>query len=67
MDDDFSSIERIHDEARKIELRYADLEDAFVPLKEAAINEDLFEYKINVAILDGQVVGFVGYSEDEIA
>lgn len=59
---------RIHDEARKKELGYASLEDAFLPLEDVAEEEGLFEYKhIDVALLDNQVVGFCAYSEDELA
>lgn len=64
---DWDCIEKIHDRARKIELDLAGLEDAFVPLKEAAINENLFDYIVNVAIINKIIVGFVAYSENEIA
>lgn len=59
---------RIHDQARKIELQYASLEDAFLPLEDVAETEGLFEYKhLDVALLDNKVVGFCAYSEDELA
>ena len=59
---------RIHDEARKIELKYASLTDAFLPLEDVAAEEGLFEYKhVDVALMDGQPVGFCAYSEDELA
>lgn len=59
---------RIHDRARKIELRYASLEDAFLPLEDVAEAEGLFEYKhLDVALLDDKVVGFSAYSEEELA
>lgn len=59
---------RIHDEARKIELKLASLEDAFLPLEDVAQEEGLFEYKhIDVASLDNQVVGFCAYSEEELS
>lgn len=59
---------QIHDEARKKELEYASLEEAFLPLEIAAEKEGLFEYKhIEVALQDNQVVGFCAYSKDEIA
>ncbi|WP_461615661.1 GNAT family N-acetyltransferase [Clostridium sp. Marseille-QA1073] len=60
---DWSRIEEIHDCARKIELQFAGLEDAFIPLDQAAIDEGLFDYTVVV----GQLVGFVAYSKDEIA
>lgn len=59
---------RIHDEARKEELKYASLEDAFLPLEIVAEQEGLFEYKhIDVALQDDHVVGFCAYSDEEVA
>ena len=59
---------QIHDEARKIELGYASLTDAFLPLVDVVVEEGLFEYKhVDVALLDGRVAGFCAYSEDELA
>ena len=56
---------QIHDEARKIELEYASLTEAFLPLEAVYVEEGLFEYKhVDVALLDGQAVGFCAYSED---
>lgn len=64
----WTEICRIHDESRKIELKYASLEDAFLPLEVVAEKEGLFEYKhIDVALLDDHAVGFCAYSEDELA
>lgn len=57
----------IHDHARKDELARAGLSDAFVPLAIAAEREGLFDYTVCVALLSGEAVGFVAYSEDEIA
>ena len=66
--DDWSSIERIDDEARKIELKLAGLEEAFLPLSIAAQREDLFEYPgIFVAEMEENVVGFAACTEDELA
>lgn len=64
---DWSRIEEIHDEARKIELNLAGLDDAFIPLKEAAVSEGLFDYDVCVALVNEHVVGFAAYSEDELA
>lgn len=64
---DWSRIEEIHDAARKIELNLAGLDNAFVPLAQAAANEGLFDYTVCVALISDNVVGFVAYSEDEIA
>lgn len=64
---DWPRIEAIHDAARPMELKNAALEGAFVPLKQAAVNEGLFEYELRVAELDGAVAGFTAYTEDELA
>ena len=64
---DWSRIEEIHNSARKIELHLAGLDDAFVPLEQAAVNEGLFDYTVCVALINDNVVGFVAYSDDEIA
>lgn len=49
------------------ELRHANLKEAFLPLAEAAEREGLFDYSVNVATLNDRVVGFVAYSDDELA
>lgn len=65
---DWKSIERIHDSARKTELKLAELEEAFVPLQIAAKREDLFEYPgLFVAETDGAVVGFAACTGEELA
>lgn len=64
---DWTRLCAIHDTARMQELALAGLTDAFIPLVEAAENEDLFEYAIDVACIGGEVVGFVACSEDELA
>ncbi|MGL6217736.1 MAG: GNAT family N-acetyltransferase [Lacrimispora sphenoides] len=64
---DWARIEKIHDAARKSELHLAGLDDAFVPLEQAAVNEGLFDYSVCVAIINDKVEGFVAYSEGEIA
>lgn len=59
---------RIHDEARKKELEYASLEEAFLPFKTVAKEEGLFEYKhVDVAVQDNHAAGFCAYSEEEVA
>ena len=63
----WAGIEKVHDPARMQELRYAGLEAAFLPLSVAAEREGLFDYNVFVAKLDGEVVGFVAFSEDELA
>lgn len=65
---DWNSIERIHDSARKIELKLAGLDEAFLPLRIAAEQEGLFGYPgLFVAEQDGEVVGFAACTEDELA
>lgn len=68
VESDWTSIEKIHDSARKLELSLAGLEAAFLPLKIAAENEGLFDYGgIFVAEENGELVGFAACSESELA
>lgn len=68
MPEDWFSIERIHDSARKTELALAGLSEAFVPLRIAAGEEELFDYPgLFVAECDGEVVGFAACTEEELA
>ena len=64
---DWADIEKVHDAARKEELRLAGLEEAFLPLKIAAEREDLFGYELYVAEWEGEPAGFVACSDDELA
>ena len=64
---DWQRIEAIHDAARRIELALADLTDAFLPLAVAAEREGLFDYSVRVAVRQDVVVGFVAYSDEELA
>ena len=65
---DYESISRIHDSARKIELSLANLDDAVLPFSVAAEREGFFDYPhIDVAMVDGQVVGFSAYTDVEFA
>ena len=41
---EWNAIQKIHDESRKIELKLAGLEDAFLPLCIAAERENLFDF-----------------------
>lgn len=63
---DFPTLCKIHDPARKQELHSAKLDDAFVPLEQAAINENLFSYQIYVAEKNNKIIGFVAFTEDEL-
>lgn len=69
-EEDWDAIEKIHDSARKMELKLAGLEEAFLPLKIAAEREGLFDYPgLFVAEEEGnrKVVGFVACTEEELA
>ena len=57
----------VHDAARARELAAAGLSDAFLPLPVAAEREGLFDYRILVAEVEGQVAGFVAYDAHELA
>lgn len=63
----FDAIAAIHDAARMNELKYAGLEDAFLPLAIAAEREGLFDYTVDVALLGGEVAGFCAYTDEELA
>lgn len=66
--EDFPGIERVHDSARRIELCYAGLEEAFLPLRIAAEREDLFAYPgLFVAELGGEIAGFAACTQEELA
>lgn len=60
-------IQAVHDAARMQELSFAGLEAAFLPLSVAAEREDLFAYTIYVALEEDEAVGFVAYTEEELA
>lgn len=64
---DFDRLCQIHDQARKQELEAANLSGALKPLKIAAYEEDLFSYNIYVGQKDKKVIGFVAFSDDELA
>lgn len=64
---DWKRLREIHDNARAIELHLTKLNDAFIPLAEAAFREGLFEYTICVATINDIVHGFAAYTEDELA
>ena len=66
-DADFEKLCNIHDQARKQELKFANLEAAFIPFKIASKKEQLFEdYQVYVATKENKVVGFVGFNEEEL-
>jgi ribosomal protein S18 acetylase RimI-like enzyme len=65
--DYWNDIQKVHDSARMQELALANLKDAFLPLTVAAEREDLFDYQLYVAMEEESVVGFVAFTEDELA
>ena len=65
---DYGDVSRIHDAARKLELSFAGLDEAFLPFSVAAEREDFFAYPhIDVAVLNDRVVGFSAYTGEELA
>ncbi|WP_374356748.1 N-acetyltransferase family protein [Chitinimonas sp.] len=64
---DWQRVCDIHDAARRDELAAASLSDAFLTLADTAENEGFNEYDIRVAERDGTVVGFVAFTQDELA
>lgn len=65
--EDFAALADIHDRARPQELRLAGLSDAFLPLETAAPREGLFDYRVIVAELAGEIAGFAAYGDGELA
>ncbi|MBV1776360.1 GNAT family N-acetyltransferase [Burkholderiaceae bacterium DAT-1] len=65
--EDWKRICAIHDAARHDELRAAGLEAAYLTLEQTAESEGFHEYEIRVAEVDGQVLGFVAFTPDELA
>ena len=63
----WEDLQNIHDPARMQELTFAGLQDAFLPLTIAAEREDLFDYQLYVAVEEETAVGFVAFTEDELA
>lgn len=63
----WEDIQKVHDPARKQELAFAGLIDAFLPLSVAAEREALFDYHVYVALEGETAVGFTAFTEDELA
>ena len=63
----WEELQLVHDLARMQELKSAGLTDAFLPLSVAAEREGLFDYRIYVAVQGNALVGFVAFTEDELA
>jgi len=64
---DWDSVCRIHAAARLDELAAAGLEAAYLTLAQTAENEGFHNYKIRVAVIEGSVVGFVAFTNEELA
>jgi GNAT superfamily N-acetyltransferase len=64
---DWIRVCEIHDAARLDELAAAGLIDAYLTLAKTADNEGFHEYQIRVAEHDGNVLGFVAFTTEELA
>ena len=65
--DDWHRVCQIHDAARRDELAAAGLEAAYLTLEQTAHNEGFLDYAIQVAVVGGTVVGFVAFTNEELA
>ncbi|GAB2838552.1 hypothetical protein GCM10027277_01800 [Pseudoduganella ginsengisoli] len=63
---DWPRICEIHDAARRFELEASGLADAFLTLEQTGETEGLFDATLFVAVQDGVVAGFAGYTNDEV-
>ncbi|MEK8031597.1 GNAT family N-acetyltransferase [Ideonella sp. DXS29W] len=64
---DWDRVCQIHDAARRDELAASGLDAAYLNLEQTAENEGFLEYAIRVAEVAGRVVGFVAFTDDELA
>lgn len=64
--EDWPRLCEIHDAARLDELRLSVGLEAFLTLEQAAPGEGLFDGRLDVAEIDGQVAGFVAYTGDYV-
>lgn len=64
--DDWSAVAWVHDAARLQELAASVGVEAFLSLADTAEDEGLFDDKVWVASVAGQVVGFVAYADAEV-
>lgn len=65
--EDWPVLAHIHDRARREELEWAGLLDAFIPFAEASVRERLFDgYTVCVALLEEDLCGFAAYSDEEL-
>lgn len=66
IESDWDAVARIHDSARLDELRLSVGVEAFLDLAATYDSEGLFDGDVWVAELDGEVAGFIAFSDDEI-
>ncbi|UFJ39080.1 GNAT family N-acetyltransferase [Brevibacillus humidisoli] len=64
--EDWQRLCEIHDSSRLDELRLTVGTEAFLSLQQTAETEGLFEGRLDVAELNGLVVGFVAYDDEEL-
>lgn len=64
---DWPRVCEIHDAARRDELAAAKLEAAYLTLAETAESEGFHDYAIRVAEIDTTAVGFVAFTDAELA
>lgn len=65
--EDWERVCQIHDAGRRDELAAAGLAAAFLTLEQTAENEGFHDYVLRVAEVGGEVVGFVAFTDDELA
>ncbi|HXH80986.1 GNAT family N-acetyltransferase [Nocardioides sp.] len=63
---DWNAVARIHDSARLDELRASVGVEAFLDLAATYESEGLFDGDVWVAELDGDVVGFIAFDDNEV-
>lgn len=64
---DYDDLCRVHDAARLQEMKIGEVEQYFVPLKEAPYWQHFFDSKIRVAEVNGKFAGFVAYRPHNLA
>jgi RimJ/RimL family protein N-acetyltransferase len=64
---DWDRVCEVHDAARRDELAAAGLDTAYLTLAQTADNEGFHEYEIRVAVVRDRVVGFVAFTNEELA
>jgi ribosomal protein S18 acetylase RimI-like enzyme len=65
--DDWDRLCVIHDRSRMDELVAVDMTEAFLALDHTAQNEGLFDGQVVVAEIDGEVLGFMAFTREELS